>query len=153
MNGFEAINRHPYLYLTGMGEPQDNTLALRIEEGRVSEVSVPIENFAIGHPIKANEQSAAYAVYFRGYVAYAVRNESYAASDPADEYTGRRAQIFTRSKFLEFVRAGTFATDEYPGPVAHYSFVCSNHVVDVASIDPPEVRVIREGAGTPAEPA
>lgn len=146
MSSLEAINRHKHLYLTGIGEPADNELALRIEEGRLTSVAVPIENVATGRLIDADEQSAAYAVYFPTYVAYAVRNESYATPDPAEEFAGWTARIYTRSKFLDFVRAGTLARDDYPGPVTHYAFNCLNHFVDVVSVHPPEVRIIRQGA-------
>jgi hypothetical protein len=62
-----------------------------------------------------------------------------------DQITG--AGIFfasiQRHTFLDYVRAATFASDDYPGKLAHYGIVCLSHVVDVVSIEEPAISVLR----------
>ncbi len=145
MHDLGTIDRHRYLYLTGITEPRDNSLLLRVEEGRVPDVPEGSDGL-VGRPIMADEHGAAYDVFFPSYVAYAVRNESFALAHEDEEFAGRIAVTSTRSRFLDFVRAGTFADDVHPGPVTHYCFFCLNHTVDVAAAEPPEVRVVRPGA-------
>ena len=142
-----ALDAHRWLYLTEITEPEENVLWLRIEEGRVLDRVVGTHPVLSGRPIVADELGAAYEVVFPAYVAYAVRNESYTVADPYEVFTGRLAVTYTRSRFLDFVGAGTIASPAYPGPFTHYGLLCLNHIVDVAALEPPVVRVLRRGAG------
>ena len=60
--------------------------------------------------------------------------------DESEEWKGGRFRVYSRSKFLEFVAAGTFADGLYPGAFEHYEILCENHVVDVASVSAPVAR-------------
>ena len=147
----QLLDSHTYLYVTSVAEPEDNVLLVRVEEGRVLQGEAGADGL-IGAPIVADEQSTAYELLFPAYVAYAVRNESYTVCDPEEEFTGRVFAIYTRSKFLDFVRAGTFADDAYPGPYTHYAIHALNHILDVAALEPPELTVVRAGH-SPRPPA
>jgi hypothetical protein len=147
MNPFQLINQHRYLYLTGICEPEDNVLKLMIAEAKVSGSR---EDFRIGSlelkdtaPIVVTEDSSIYEIIFDQYIAYSVRNESYTQLDEEEEFEGRLGCIYTKSKFLDYVRASTFASDDYPGPFKHYGFNCLNHTVDIVSATPPKIVELR----------
>lgn len=143
MDIIEVINCHRYLYLIDICEPEDNVLKLLLAEAKVSDSK---ENIRIGeveikdtHPIAVAEDSSIYEVTFDQYIAYSVRNESYTHLDKEEEFDGRIACIYTKSRFLDYIRVSTFASDDYPGPFKHYGFNCLNHIVDIVSTSPPAI--------------
>ena len=147
MDPLDQLDGHRYLYLTGISEPEDNALRLRIEEGRVPEVEEGSDGM-IGRPIVADARSAAYQVLFPDYVAYAVVNESFDRPSESDEaFTGRLVRRYTRSRFLDFIAAGTSASASYPGRFTHYEFCCLNHLVSVAAVSPPQVTRLKPSSG------
>jgi len=144
----QQINQHAYLYLTEISEPEDNTLRLVIEEARASEIT---EDLRVGdvvlpdaREIVSDSRCFAYELVFGFYVAYSVRNESYTAGNENEEYKGRLFRIYSKSPFLDYVRSATFASDEYPGKLSHYGFICENHIIDVVIAGEPEVKVTRQ---------
>src|SRR5829696_9636163 len=147
MEHVDQINQHAYLYLTEIGEPEDNVLRLVIEEARASgepeEMKIGDVVLSGARPIVSDDTCYAYEVVFGGYVAYSVRNESYTPEDKSEEYTGRLFRVYSKSHFLDYVWVATFASDEYPGKLNHYEVVCENHMVDVVSIGEPEIIVVR----------
>ena len=153
MSMFEDINQHRYLNLLEIGETEEWELRLVVAEAMVVEeaslVSVDAEpNEAIrelitsSRPIKVTDASAVYEIVFSDYILYSVINESYVSGCEGEEYEGRLARVYTKSAFLEYVQKSTFATEEYPGPFKHYGLCCSDHIVDIAAVEPP--RVVRE---------
>jgi hypothetical protein len=145
MNLIEQIDRHTYLYLTDIGEPKDNVLRLVIEEARASGELEDIKIADVTLPdvrsIVSDESCHAYEILFGSYVAYAVRNESYGVPDESEEFTGRRFCVYSKSRFLDYVRLATFASDDYPGKLNHYGINCLNHIVDVVSIEEPRISI------------
>jgi hypothetical protein len=147
MNLFQLIDQHRYLYLTRICEPEDNVLKLMIAEAKVSGSR---EDIRIGSlelkdtaPIVVTEESSIYEIIFDQYIAYSVRNESYTQTDEEEEFEGRLACMYTKSKFLDYVRASAFASDDYPGTFKHYGFNCLNHIVDIVSTSPPKIVELR----------
>jgi hypothetical protein len=149
MNLIERINEHRYLYLTELSEPEDNVLRLLITEGRISDEphGANAEGRAgIGsqtRAIIADERSAAYEVVFDQYIAYTVLNESYTVWDDDEIFEGQLFRIYSKSKFLAYVSAGTIASADYPGPFKHYGISCLNHIVQVASTVAPLITTHR----------
>jgi hypothetical protein len=143
----EQINEHAYLYLAEIGEPEDNVLRLVIEEARAGgepmEVKIGDALLSGARPIVSDDTCYAYEVLFGSYVAYSVRNESYTPEDRSEEYTGRLFRLYSKSHFLDYVRAATFASDEYPGKLSHYEIVCENHILDVVSAGEPHITIVR----------
>src|SRR5215813_7315257 len=146
MDLLELINQHRYLYLIEICEPEDNVLKLVIAEAKASDSR---EDIRIGSlvldaaTIVVAEDSSIYEIIFDQYIAYSVRNESYTQLDEEEEREGRLACIYTKSKFLDYVRASTFACDDFPGPFKHYGFNCENHIVDIVSVSPPKIVELR----------
>ena len=81
-------------------------------------------------------------LYWPLYISYAVRNESYVHWGKDEQWQGNRFRVYARSKFLDFVANGTFATADYPGPFRHYEVLCVNHIIDVAAPESPLVRIV-----------
>jgi hypothetical protein len=147
MNLFQLINQHRYLYLIEICEPEDNVLKLTLAEAKVSGSR---ENIVLGGveikdiaPIVVAEDSFVYEVIFDHYIAYSVRNESYTGLDKEEEFEGRLACIYTKSRFLDYVGVSTFASDDHPGPFKHYGFNCLNHIVDIVSTSSPKIVELR----------
>jgi hypothetical protein len=147
MNLIQLINQHQYLYLTEICEPEDNVLKLTLAEAKVSgpRENIVIEGVEIKDtaPIVVAEDSSVYEVIFDQYIAYSVRNESYTNLDKEEEFEGRLACIYTKSRFLDYVGVSTFASDDFPGPFKHYGFNCLNHIVDIVSTSSPKIVELR----------
>lgn len=140
------IDACAFLWLREMGETSRQGLRLLVEEGRASPKINAIDLAGVtleAHPVKPTGQ--VFEITWNSYIAYCVRNESYCAV-PADEdlAVGKRFRIYRKSHFLNFIGCATVACTEYPGPFAHFGICCEDHVIDVISVDEPEIRR-REG--------
>jgi len=136
-----------YLFLNAIEERGPDGLRLVVDVGKESpeatEIAIAGTIISGLHHVSAGESSLQYEIDFATYIAYAVRNESYVLRDEEQVWAGKSFRVYSKSKFLDFVRSATFATTEYPGPFAHYSLVCQDRVVDVASIAQPKVKRLR----------
>jgi hypothetical protein len=144
----KQIDAHRCLFLTDLREPADGSLRLVIEEGKAGGPGVDLDLgdgvvLPGSRPIEIDESCAAYEVLFEGYIAYAVRDESFTIADDEEVFDGTLFCIYSQSKFLDFVAASTFADDQYPGSFTHYGLNCLNHIVDVASPSSPRILRIR----------
>ena len=133
-----------YLYLDSISEPDANSLRLVLSEGIVLD---RLETLVVGsveipgvRPVEVTAESMHFEVVWNSYISFAVRNESYCTWDKEEEWTGNAFRVYSKSKFLDFVASGTFASAEHPGPFSHYEIICSDHIIDVASEHPPMVR-------------
>jgi hypothetical protein len=149
VNLIDHINRHRYLYLTEVGEPEDNVLRLVIVEARIGrdsdsrQIDELVGPASTTSPIVVDDTTAAYEVIFEQYIAYAVLNETFTIWDDAERFEGNLFRIYSESKFLAYVGAGTIASADDPGPFKHYGVVCLNHIVEVASTVTPSIRMLR----------
>jgi hypothetical protein len=145
--GFAEIDSCSTLFLREIGEPQQNSLRLLIEEAFVlpGEVTVRVGGTEItgGRPIESTVNSRLFKVVWDSYVAYSVRNESYVTRAESEEFSGRLIRVYSKSNFLDYVSHSTFACREHPGPLQHTGLVCECHVIDVVSTMPPEISQIR----------
>ena len=150
---FEELNKHKYLDLLEIGETDEWEFRLVIAEASTIENSPDVtpeeeSNEKIrkllyeSKPIEVTESSKRYEIVFRDYITYSVTNESYASGSDSEKYEGKLARIYSKSAFLNYVANSTFATSDYPGPFKHYGFCCLNHIIDVASVEPPNVKAI-----------
>ncbi len=139
----EELDSCKYLYLDSISEPESNSLRLVLSEGIVSDHT---ESLVVGdttipdvRPIEVTDASRHFEVVWNSYISFAVRNESYCSWDKEEDWTGNSFRVYSKSKFLDFVASGTFASSDYPGPFVHYEIICSDHIIDVASEHPPTV--------------
>ena len=148
MNLIEQIDNHEYLYLTDIGEPEANLLRVVIEEakatrGETRSLEVGSGKISELRPIVSDESCKRYEIVFGSYIAYCVRNESYVVMDQTDVFTGRLFNVYSESQFLEYVRAATIASEDYPGKFVHYGINCLDHILDVVSIDEPAINILQ----------
>jgi len=145
---FAALNSCRYLYVRRIEEPIDNQLRLVIEEAEASQEAVSHEvggvEFADCRSIESSDRCRLFEIRWESYIAYSVRDESFTMMDDYEETEwGKLAVVYTKSRFLEFVAAGTLACETRRGPFRHFGFNCLNHTIDVASAELPSVRLLR----------
>jgi len=146
MDIIEQINSHDWFYLVDIGEPKDNVLRLVIEEavlGAPKDVSLGGLPLPQARRIISTDECFAYEIVFNTYIAYVVCNESFAGASPSEVFTGRHFRVYAKSRFLDYIQETTLASNLHPGPYRHFEIVCLNHVVDVASVDEPSIRVLQ----------
>lgn len=142
------IDSCEYLFLRELSEPRENSLRLLVEEGKPSVLAVPINvgevKLGEGHPVRSTEGCRLFEIYWDSYVAYSVRNESYAKNTESEIASwGRRLRLYSKSLFLEYLSGATFASPEYPGLTEHIALACENHIIDVVSTGPLTIRRLR----------
>lgn len=147
MDLIEQINQHGYIYLIEVGEPEVNVIRIVIEEAKVNDEAEDIDLGAAKitdvHPIISDRTCHSYEIIFGSYIAYAVLNESYASVDESEKFTGRYFRVYSQSRFLDYIRVATFASEDYPGEFTHYEIACLDHVVEVVSVSEPKIRLLR----------
>ena len=143
----DEIDLCEYLYLRELSEPRDNALRFMVEEARVSpnKATVPLPGIEISaKEIISDSLCHFFELVWTSYIAYAVRNESYTTVDESVRIdSGRLIRLYSESKFLDCVKKGTIASEDYPGPHNHVQLVCLIHVIDVVSTSTPEIRTLR----------
>jgi len=153
------LNRAKYLYLRHISEPEENSLRLVVEEeiaDRTETVTTPdpASPFAElrkgASPIKSVEGCRTFELQWSRYVAYLVTEEIVGSggSDKDEVYTGNLFRVYIKSHFLDHLARDTGGHFE---PILHYKVICQNHLIDVASYSPPEVR-LSESVGAKVRP-
>lgn len=142
-----ALDTCEYLFLTNIGEPEANCLRLVIEEGQVTGEPrrVDLCNGVSIDGVRAIEitsDSQRFELVWDVYISYVVHNESYQSWDDSEAWSGNRFRRYSHSKFLDYLDRATFADTRYPGPFAHYQVICQDHVIDIAALQPPKVRLL-----------
>ncbi|MBC2664943.1 hypothetical protein H7F51_05385 [Novosphingobium flavum] len=133
------------LYAVEIGEPFPKCLRVTVAEG-VPGAEEPLEiplgdktlDLGTAQPIEAGPSSRVYRFEWDHYVAYAVRNESYAAAEMGEDERDL-FRIEPNSPFADYVRATTVASDKDPGPLTHWALDTLNHKIAVVSDTPPEI--------------
>lgn len=135
---------HTDLYLIEIGE-LENGLRIVVAEGILGAPS-PINfddiDLGQGRPIEITEQSRKFELIWDEYVAYVVRSESYWQAEENQPPVKDQLERRYNSAFLDFLSKTTFANDDYPGPLQHWSLNTLNHCVDVVSTQPPHIKLI-----------
>lgn len=164
LNSEEQINsildRAEYLYLRDISEPSDNSLRLVVEEARVNHSeagtasALPDQFSEIlkgASLIEATEGCRTLELRWDHYVAYLVTEEVVgSAGDRRDEvYIGNLLRVYSKSHFLDYLAHNTGGHIE---PLTHYKLICLNHLIDVASYGPPDIRLLDAKSSNRSEP-
>ncbi|WP_262028004.1 hypothetical protein [Microvirga sp. Mcv34] len=132
--------RH-YFYLEEIGEPKDNILRLVIVEAAAQGAEVEVPNLQIAaREIAPIPDQGPIEIVWEQYIAYSVRNESYAVTEEGQPLADTMLSERSGTAFLAFIAKSTLATHEFPGPFKHWELVCLNHVIDVVSTTAPRIR-------------
>jgi len=145
-----SLNAAMHLYLRELGEPGDNSFRVVVEEaisgppGKSARLAILPKNlgklFSDARPIISDSSCFSYELIWPAYVAYAVRNESFATVADKQTYEGTWLRRYSSSLFLDFVAKGTWADRSHPGPFIHWGLITLNHIVDIASVNAPDIR-------------
>lgn len=146
---FSTLNQVKYLYLRHISEPEDNSLRLLVEEGIAdftqvgstqNSSSLFAEILKDALPIRSTGNCRAFELQWSRYVAYLVTEEivGSGARNEDEVYTGNVLRVYTKSHFLDYLSRDTAG---HTHPILHYKLICQNHLIDVASYSPPEVRL------------
>jgi hypothetical protein len=154
------LNSIRYVNLREISEPNKrvfNAVRIVVEEAIVNEAAVAVSDrpelagvLAGAYPIESVEGCKTFSLSWKHYLAYLVTEELVASNAPngyADEvYTGKILRVYTKSHFLDHVMRDTGGHIQ---EVLHYKLICLNHLIDVVSYYPPEVKVLAGGEGLP----
>jgi hypothetical protein len=157
------LNQAKYLYSRHISEPEDNSLRLVVEEAMADSSETesarnPGSPFAEilkdALPIKSTDKCKTFELHWSRYVAYLVTEEIVGSGGDyeGEIYTGKLFRVYTKSHFLDHLSRDTGGHIE---PILHYKLVCLNHLIDVASYSPPEVRLlgtVSKSGGTKVRP-
>jgi hypothetical protein len=151
----DSLNSLNYLYLRELSEPRDNSLRLVVQEAvdnRSGPKSIPTNVPGVAEvlkdawPIESIAGCKTFQLSWECYAAYLVIEElvGAGASDQDETYTGRLLRVYTKSHFLDYLAR---AIGGHAEPIQHYKLICLNHLIDIASYRPPEIRLI--GSASP----
>jgi hypothetical protein len=147
-----------HLYLREICEPRDNSLRLVVQEAVLNYAKAGSQLEAEGfpsrvlqetgilgnaHPIESTDTCRTLELCWKHYVAYLVTEECVGGcGEYTDEaYTGKLLRRYSKSHFLEHLARDTGG---HMRPLQHYKLICLNHLIDVASEEPPEIQVISD---------
>jgi len=146
MEYFDKINAHHSLYFGNLTEPEDNQICFTIHEA-IEGNDIELLDFGSKSlkvkKIISSKDTSAYEILFKSYISYNIIDESYANPDKYKNYDGSIFRIYNKSYFLDFIYKSTFATESYPDPFKHYGFCCENHIINIVSVDSPEIKIIQ----------
>lgn len=141
---FQEINKYRYLFLDDIREVDTNVLKLYLRIGRESEQTEDRSlNGVTLHDVRPilEDEELRLEVAFSSYVSYNVRWETYTVWRDYDIFEGKTVREYSKSRYLEYVRSDTIASDEWPGKLRHFGLCCGWQVIDVVSVDEPVVRM------------
>lgn len=148
MQTLSQVSSCRWLFLKELVDGPENSLRILVEEGRTQDA---VENIDVAgvkirgvQAVEHDDSCRVFELSWSSYVSYAVRNESYTQGDGKD-WKGQRVRRHEQSAFLSYVAKDTFADAKYPGPFSHIEIVCELHIIDVASMEEPAVRLVKEG--------
>jgi hypothetical protein len=146
----DSVDSANYLYLRELSEPRDNSLRLVVQEAVVNpagsvdshpELPELAEILKGASPIESTEDCRSFELTWKHYVAYLVTEECVGSCGSYDDemFSGKLFRVYTKSHFLEHL---TRDTGDHAEEILHYKLTCLNHLIDVASYAPPEVRIV-----------
>jgi hypothetical protein len=146
MKYFEEINNEKNILITKIFEPNENSLEFELAIGQVSEfvedIIINEKIISSAHRIQFDKDSIQFKVFFETYICYSVINESY-ESLGGNKFDGNKIRIYSDSNFLSYLKADTFATPDYPGEFKHYAFISQNHIINIASLQEPNIEKLK----------
>jgi len=92
-------------------------------------------------PIESTASCKSFELSWKYYIAYLVTEECVGSCGGYDDeaYTGKLFRVYTKSHFLEHLARDTGAHNE---PIQHFKLTCLNHLIDIASYTPPDIRML-----------
>lgn len=140
------LNSVKYLHLRELRDSEKslNSLRIIVEEAAINQAAVAnLGHLKNARPIESVDGGKLFELSWKLYVAYLITEElvgSNAKNGYDDEcYTGKLLRLYTKSHFLAHLARDTGG---HTGDILHFKLICLDHLIDVASCDPPVVRRI-----------
>lgn len=132
MNYRDIMKWKNLIYLNELTEPEENSLRILINI------------CSIDSPFEVEKDSSTIQLDFESYISYSIINESFTEIDKYEISEGERFRIFTKSRYLDFVKISTIAEDIFPNdPFIHYCIPCLNHIIDIISFEEPKITELK----------
>lgn len=151
-SAFAEINSVQYLSVRSIRDVGLNQLELIVEEaaineamrGHIEQTSLPDSaRFLLqgAAPIEHLDGSKVFRLFWKLYVAYLVTEELVGSNGKYEDevYEGKLLRIYSRSHFLQHLERDTGGHFE---PLLHYKLISLNHLIDVVSVEPPQIEVV-----------
>lgn len=141
MAEFSDINKCKYLILEEYREVGDNELVISLLEAAPSNETETVK-IAANVTTQANRvavpaRAKRFVLHFDICVSIQIVNESYATPPTSAElYSGRLAREYTKSKYIDYVRATTIIEAVWPNQIRHYGILTESSCFDVVSLHP-----------------
>ncbi|KZD38168.1 hypothetical protein B4083_2633 [Bacillus cereus] len=137
-----------YIYLNKLIEPEENLLRVLIDRCKVNKtkglMKIKNEVEIEASSIDVDDNLPIVQLDFESYVAYSVTNESFTVMDDYEISEGRIFRVYSKSRYLDFVKTGTIAEFIFPEEqFVHYQIPCLNHIIDIISYDEPKITGIK----------
>jgi hypothetical protein len=153
---FSSLNQAKYLFLREISEPRENSLRLIVEEAMANvfaERPMPSPNDPLyeilkgGVTVESTSDCRKFELHWTRYVAYLITEEMVASGGNrgGEVYAGNLFRTYTESRFLDYISR---YTGNHFEPVQHYELICENHIIDIASYRPPEIRLLEAHAAS-----
>jgi hypothetical protein len=147
---FDSFDSVKYLYLRELSEPRDNSLRIIVDEAVVNRLGSALvltelpelaEILKKPSPIEPTEGCKSFELSWKHYIAYLVTEECVGSCGRYDDeiYTGKLLRVYMNSHFLDHLGRDT---GRHAEPIKHFKLVCLNHLIDIASYSPPEIRLL-----------
>lgn len=94
------------------------------------------------YTIKVDNGLPVLKVDFDSYIAYSVTNESFTSWNNYEKFEGKAFRIYDKSRYLDFIKVHTFASDDYPSTFRYYGMVCLDHIVNIVTVAKPIISEI-----------
>lgn len=149
-------------FLTELSEEEDNRLRIKIALsviGKTADAFSEISDFSgdekiakifSGAVLVYPDYDRIYDIVFDRYIMYQVRNESYSSWDNYEIRKGKYFIVFEQSRLLDYLSTATDCRilcdgSFYPDRWNHYGIYCQNHIIDIVTAVPPEVKLQIDG--------
>lgn len=136
----ETLRASPALALIALSEPSENRLRLVVAETQPDDAGLLHRHG--GQTLALHGAQQSFELLWPSYIGYSVLNEEYVSADRYECYEGRLLVRYQRSHYMDYMAAATFATADYPGPLQHWGLFCVDHVINIASTEPPRIRLL-----------
>ncbi|KIL72951.1 hypothetical protein SD77_3424 [Bacillus badius] len=145
----ELMDWKGHIYLNTLSEPLENSLRILIDKCKISherEGAHAGKYITEISPIEGDINFPIIQLDFDSYVSYTITNESFTVMDDYEVYQGEVFRIYTKSRYLDFVKLGTIAEDVFPEErFVHYQVPCLNHIIDIISFESPRITEVKRG--------
>ncbi len=132
------------IFLKKIEEPEENYLRLTFIRSKPNHIpgELNINDKVIEdiYSINYDYSVPLIQIDFETYIGYSIRNESFTTLDDYEDFTGKAFRIYKKSRYLDYINVGTFATEDFPGPYIHYEIACLNHIIDIVTTTEPIIK-------------